>query len=115
MARPIPERLLIHSIIYQKYLGSDDGWNGGSGSYDEPVHIEKVRVEPISTLIRNQVRDETEGESVILIDRTNSKPYMRLKERSKVTFDGQEYEVNKMKEHYDESPNMPHHYEVILK
>ncbi|MBU5327631.1 putative minor capsid protein [Bacillus paralicheniformis] len=111
MAKPIPEELLIHSVTYEEYTGRDDGWDDNPA---EPVTITKVRVEPITGIVRNNVRDDVEGQSIVFIDRTHSKPFKRPAERSKMTFNGRKYEVSKVKECYDENPGDPHHYEVIL-
>ncbi|NUJ19285.1 minor capsid protein [Bacillus glycinifermentans] len=111
MAKPIPIDLLFHSVEYEEYTGRDDGWDDNPAT---PVTIKNVRVEPITGIVRNNVRDDTEGQSIVFIDRTNSKPFIRPVERSKMTFNGRKYEVNKVKECYDENPGAPHHYEVIL-
>lgn len=115
MAKPIPLKLLFHSVDYHEYKGSDDGWNGDPNSYAEAITIENVRVEPITLIARNNVRDDTEGQSVVFIDRTNTKPFRKPVERSKISFNGIDYEVNNVKAYYDENPDQPHHYEVILK
>ncbi|MGM0816045.1 MAG: putative minor capsid protein [Bacillota bacterium] len=115
MAKPIPLKLLFHSVVYREYKGGNDGWDGSPGSYAEPITIENIRVEPITVIARNNVRDDTEGQSVVFIDRANSKPFLNPVERSKMSFDGIDYEVNNVKAYYDENPHKPHHYEVILK
>ncbi|KIN42422.1 putative minor capsid protein [Bacillus subtilis] len=112
MAKPIPIELLIHSIEYEEIAEDTTGWGG---EFEAPITIGKVRVEPVTAIMRNNVRDDVEGQSVIFIDRLNSKPFKRLKEQSRVTFNGKTYEVQKVKEMYDENPGAPHHYEVEIK
>ncbi|KIL33465.1 putative minor capsid protein [Bacillus subtilis] len=112
MAKPIPIELLIHSIEYEEITDNPNGWGGG---FATPIPIERVRVEPVTAIMRNNVRNDVEGQSIIFIDRLNSKPFKRMKEQSRVTFNGKTYEVQKVKELYDENPGAPHHYEVEIK
>lgn len=112
MAKPIPANLLFHSIEYEELSGDPNGWGGG---FAPALTIENVRVEPVTAIMRNNVRNDVEGESIIFIDRSNSKPFKKLEERSRVTFDGKTYEIQRVKSVYDENPGAPHHYEVEIK
>lgn len=107
--KPIPKRLLIHSIIYREKL-PDDGWGGG---FAEPVTIENIRVEPARSINRSGNADDIVARNIVFIDRVYSKPFLELKEKSKVEFNGKEYEVNKVSPHYG-FKDTPHHYEVEL-
>lgn len=110
IAKPIPLKLLIHTISYEEYYNND----GLGSGYKAPITINYVRVDPITSVTRSSMKNDVEGDSVIFIDRTHSTPYLRLKEKSKITFKEKNYEVVKVKTLYD-SAETPHHYEVIIK
>ncbi|PJZ00379.1 minor capsid protein [Bacillus vallismortis] len=112
MAKPIPANLLFHSIEYEEYAGDSNGWGG---NFEPAQSIENVRVEPVTAIMRSNIRDDVEGESIVFIDRLNSTPYKKLKEKSRVTFEGKTYEIQRVKALYDENPGAPHHYEVEIK
>ncbi|MCY8867400.1 minor capsid protein [Bacillus spizizenii] len=114
MAKPIPPKLLFHSIEYEEYIDEDQS-NGWGGEVSPSQTIQNVRVEPITAITRSNIRDDVEGESIVFIDRLNSKPFIKLKEKSKVKFEGKTYEIHRVKALYDENPGTPHHYEVELK
>ncbi len=107
--RPIPKRLLIHAVEYREYL-EDDRWGD---SFDDPITVEFVRLEPATALNRDTSKEEVVARSVLYIDRVHTKPFVMMKEKSKVTFQGKEYEVHKVNVHYTFGPD-PHHIEVEL-
>ena len=108
--RPISRRLLPHTIQYEKYIG-DDGW--GSGGYEEAIEINRVRVEPKSSIRRNNTNEQVEGDYILVIDALNSNPYVEPKEKDKITFNGKKLEVKESKVFYAFS-DKPHHLEVGL-
>lgn len=110
MSKPIPKHLLFHSVQYREYSNPD----GLGYTYSAPQVLENVRVEPINQIQRSNNRDDIEGKMMLFIDRVNSSPYTRPLEKSKIIFNGKEYEVNKVDEYPDEIPNSFHHYEVTL-
>ena len=107
--RPIPKNLLIHSVEYREYL-EDDRWGDG---FADPITIEFVRVEPATALNRNTTREEIVAQHILFVDRVFSKPFVEMKEKSKVKFQGKEYEVHKVNIRYTFGP-APHHIEVEL-
>lgn len=110
LVKPIPLQLLIHTISYQEYYNND----GLGSGFKEPVTINNVRVDPVTSVIRSSLRDDTEANSVIFIDRTHSTPYLEFKEKSKITFKSKAYEIVQVKTLFDDQ-ELPHHYEVIIK
>ena len=107
--RPIPKNLLIHTVEYREYQ-YDERWGD---SFAEPVTLEFVRVEPATAMNRNAIREEITAQHVLFIDRAHSKPFVQMKEKDRVTFQGQEYEVHRVNPHYAFGPD-PHHLEVEL-
>ncbi|QKS71663.1 minor capsid protein [Paenalkalicoccus suaedae] len=106
MARPIPKRLLPHTIGYKKYLGK-----GREGiEYAEEQEIKHVRMEPSSSLTRDNNGQEVLKRSTLFIDARNSDPVIKMSEQDIVVFDEDEYIVNKVDSLYARSSNV-HHYE----
>jgi len=110
VAKPIPKKLLFHSIIYEEWY-DNEGWGSG---FREPITIKNVRVEEVKAIANTSIRYDTDVESIVFIDRANSLPFKELKEKSKVTFNGKTSIVYKNAAKYDELTT-PHHYEVQLK
>ena len=107
--RPIPKKLLIHSVEYREHL-EDDRWGDG---FADPVTLEFVRVEPATSMNRDTSKEEVVARSVLYIDRTHSKPFVQPKEKDRIIFGGEEYEVHKVDVHYAFGPRI-HHLEVEL-
>lgn len=109
MVKPIPKKLLFHSILYEEFV--EDDWGK---RYLAVLEVNNVRLEPINAIFRSNIKDDVEGSTLLFVDRSFSAPYIRLKERSRVTFNGVQYEVMKVNEYPDNVPGLPHHYEIIL-
>jgi len=107
--RPIPKKLLIHSVEYREHL-EDDRWGDG---FADPVTLEFVRVESATSMNRDTSKEEVVARSVLYIDRTHSKPFLRPKEKDRIVFQGEEYEVHRVDVHYAFGPRI-HHLEVEL-
>ena len=107
--RPIPKRLLIHSVDYREFI-EDQRWGDG---FADPVTLEFVRVEPATSMNRDTSKEEVVARSVLYIDRVHTKPFVQPKEKDRVVFQGKEYEVHKVDVHYAFGPRI-HHLEVEL-
>lgn len=107
--RPIPRKLLPHTITYEEYTGGD-GWEN---EYAPPITINHVRVEPSTYLKRSANQEEILAKNIVFIDRVNSNPFTVLKEKGRVTSNGEEYEVHKVDTFYTIGNNV-HHLEVEL-
>lgn len=109
MARPIPKRLLPHSVGYEKKSGE-----GSRGPvYDTSIAIDNVLVQLKEVLKKTKNGYEVVGKAVMMYDYTNSSPNTVIfSNRDKITFDGIVYFVN-MK---TEQPTLQgkHHVEVVL-
>lgn len=106
--RPIPKRLLLHSIVYTEKV-KNDRWGK-----NDPVTIDKVLVQPASTLNIKSNRQDVTADHLLFIDRVNSSHFFKMTEGSKVKFgDEDEWIVSKVKTLYALSDD-PHHYEVEL-
>ncbi|WP_353625729.1 putative minor capsid protein [Bacillus sp. JCM 19041] len=108
--KPIPRRLLIHTIKYEEFLR--DGSFGDE--FAEPVSFSFVRMEPKSSFRRNANGEEINLQGVLFLDAQNTPDYQRLKEKSKVHFKGREMRVYACEEYYAFDGKTPHHYEVEL-
>lgn len=108
-ARPIPRQLLIHTVEYEEYL-NDDGWGD---EFAEKVTIERVRMDVNEKVSRSQTSSGTKATNILFVDRTHSSPYPKFKKKSKIYWDGDEYEIDSVKALYD-SDQVPHHYELGL-
>ncbi|WP_054634821.1 putative minor capsid protein [Thalassobacillus sp. C254] len=107
--RPIPKRLLIHSVKYQEQ-GESDGWDTQPG---EEYTIDNVRVEPATSFNRAANREEIRAEHILFIDRKHSSYFPDAKEQDHVTFQGKELKVVKVNPQYAFGPD-PHHLELEL-
>lgn len=107
--RPIPRKLLPHTIQYEEYTGGD-GWGD---EYAPAITINYVRVEPSTYLKRSTSQEEILAKNIVFIDRVSSSPFIMLKEKGRVIFNGTEYEVHKVNPFYTFS-NTIHHIEVEL-
>jgi hypothetical protein len=112
MGRPIPKRLLIHSVEYQPPQ-DDGGWNSAP---EPPVTISHVRISAPTTgefVSRSAIKDNIEVRFVMFVDAVHSTPTVTIEERGKVTWNGQTYEVVRVSPMYGAS--RLHHVEVGLK
>ena len=108
--KPIPVNLLIHTVSYEENSGVSDGWDD---SYNVPIDIQFVRVEPIKSYNRSSNSEGKTAQHTVFIDRVNSSPYLDFKVNSRITFKGKSYEVTEVKPLYD-LDDIPHHYELGL-
>jgi len=109
MIKPIPLSLLIHKVIYEEYA-ERSGWGE---TYLPPVTLENVLVQPVSNINRSNTAEEKRYKAILFFDMTHSKPLVKFKERSKVTFEGEVMYVQKVNTLYALSTT-PHHIEVEL-
>lgn len=109
MAKPIPKRLLIHKVKFRPIVGND-GWNDIIG---DPIEVEGVRVEPTHGKQWTELSEGTRASHIVIIDRTNSKPFIRPTAGSQLKWDDDEYTISRVRAFYD-TESLPHHYEVEL-
>lgn len=108
--RPIPKRLLVHEIEYERFEG-----DGPFGSrWGQRTALKHVRVEPSSQIRRSYEGVDVDIKSVLFIDQTNSKDAVELPTQSKVYWRGLEMVVVECKTFYGFDGETPHHYEVML-
>lgn len=109
--RPIPKRLLIHSIEYHKRI-KDSRYGEG---YEDPVTINFVRIEISYNVKKSASNEEKLFKGLLFIDAVNSSPMIEPKKESKITFD----EGNEKREMFVQNVKPIygfkfHHYEVEL-
>lgn len=109
--RPIPKQLLIHSIVYEEYIG-----RGGFGDTWKPSEtIENVFVEPQTKLFKTANNQEVQLQAIIYLDAENTPKFKELKENSKITFGSMIGKVFQCKAFYTpKNANIPHHYEIMV-
>lgn len=111
MARPIPKRLLIHTVQYSEYTGGSS-WGGSSGNYKPPVDYKHVRVEPSTKVITDSTGNSKTAKATLFIDMINSDYNNNMpKELSKISHNGIEFIVGQVDYLYTRTL---HHLEVIL-
>lgn len=109
--KPIPKRMLVHTIIYEEY--EEEGPFGG-GDFADPITIEGVRVEPSSSIRQNSNGEEIVLKGTVFLDAQNTPLYRKLKEKSKVTFGDDDYRVHQCQALFALDGVTPHHFEVEL-
>lgn len=107
--RPIPKKLLIHTINYLE-LAANNGWDN---SFSEAITIDFVRVEPASSVQRTATSEGSDIKHILFVDRVHSSRFPDFKEKSKIVWNGQTFELKQIKPHYDFGV-IPHHYELGL-
>lgn len=109
--KPIPKKLLIHSIEYEEFKE-----DGSFGEEFEPREtIGNVLVQPKTEIRRDLYEEEVQINAVIFLDATNTPKFKPLKEKSKVHFNGREWRVVSCDALYAFDPAKPHHYEVKIR
>ena len=108
--KPIPKRLLIHTVTIKSPTGID---RMGVKTYTEPVEIKHVRLEPISKRIQSKDKQDLQLSTLMFYDCKNSYPStLNFTQGQVVTFNGLELIIQVVEPLYDE--RKLHHYEVGL-
>ena len=108
--RPIPRKLLIHTVTLQKKI-SEDKW--GKETLEAGTKLEHVRVEPSSRIVRNKENAEVQLAATLFYDCRNSRPSgITFQEDDIILFNGQKHKVQTIEPLYDEKKL--HHYEMGL-
>lgn len=108
--RPIPKRLLIHSVTLHR-KASEDVW--GKESLDDGMQLNHVRMEPSSKVVRNKSGAEIQLAATLFYDCCNSRPSgVEFQEDDIIVFNGQKHKVQMIEPLYDEKKL--HHYEMGL-
>lgn len=108
MIRAMPKAILIHSVEYKEYIGK-----GRYGKeYKEPITLENVLIQPVSSISRTNAMDSISYNSLMFYDCVNSLPKkVEFKKESIITFNSEEMIINKINPIY--TFNL-HHYELEL-
>ncbi len=109
--KPIPRKLLIHSVTYTEKSDNDGGWGGGSEN--EPKVIKHVRFKPKNAVRKTSQNEEKLIKGILFIDAKYSKPYIPLVVDSTVNFNGADLTVLSCEPCFTDDYE-PHHYEVEL-
>lgn len=109
--KPIPKRLLIHTIEYEEFV--KDGSFGEEFAPSETMT--GVLVQPKTEIRRDEIQEEVQINAVIFLDATNTPKFKPLKEKSKVHFNGREWRVVACETLFTFNPDKPHHYEVKIR
>lgn len=109
MLKPIPLKLLIHSATYEEFIESQRY----EETFKQPITLKNIRMNFETSLNRASDSATESIKATMFFDLVNSKatgPF-EFKEKSKVTFEGQQMQVQKVSPFYS---NKIHHYEVEL-
>ena len=111
--RPIPKKLLIHTVKLHKRI-NEDAW--GKGQLDAGVELSSVRMEPSSQIVRDKNNAELRLSAVLFFDCRNSEPRgMKFTSDNVddiVIFNGEKHMIKAVEPLYDE--RKLHHYELGL-
>lgn len=110
MARPIPRKLLIHSVKH-KYNGTKDSW--GNITYANERDLTRVRIEPTAKRVLSRDNTEIQLTSLMFYDCVNSNPTgINFIIGDAIVLGTINYVVESIEQLYDESKL--HHIEVGL-
>ena len=85
MSRPIPRRLLPHSITWFKKTGAD---RYGNSTYAVAETIKFVRVEFTKKNLLNSLGESKDDKALLFVDYRNSEPRVNYSKEDKITFNG---------------------------
>lgn len=108
--KPIPRKLLIHTVVYAKVVTSDR-W--GKESLMDEMELNHVRMEPSSKVVRDKSGAEIQLAATLFFDCRNSRPAgVTFAVDDIIIFNGQKHSVQLVEPLYDE--RKLHHYELGL-
>ncbi len=110
--KPIPKRLLIHTVVYHAPTGEGDGSMSG-GNTAQPQTIKFARFEPTRKKVIRSDNTEVLTNGVLFIDAVNSEPFIIPNESGKIEFEGSELVIVQIKT-LNADKLEPHHIEVML-
>lgn len=102
---------LVHKVKYSEYIEQD---RNHKPKYAEEVEIEFVRVDITSTYNQTSSTETKDIKAVMFMYRTLTKPFKRLKEKSKITYDGKTYRIYKVVDCAEPYSDNKFSYEVEL-
>lgn len=108
--KPIPKKLLIHTVILHKEVKKDK-W--GKGELGAGTTLKDVRMEPSSKIVRDKSGAEIQLAATLFYDCKNSSPKnITFFADDIIVFNGQKHQVKTIEPLYDE--RRLHHYELGL-
>lgn len=108
--KPIPKKLLVHSVIYEKQ--SDNTAWGGKGN-QESVTINRVRFEPDFKTVVTGLNQEHVIKGILYMDACYSEPFIIPKVDDVIIYKEEPLTVVSCEVLYTLS-DTPHHVEVTL-
>ena len=107
--KPIPKRLLVHTVI----LGKLAKGRWGEETITDKQKLSFVRMEPSSKIVRDKNNAEIQLAATLFYDCRNSQPRgVKFVEDEIVIFNGQKHKIQTVEPLYDEKKL--HHYELGL-
>lgn len=108
--RPIPKKLLIHTVIHAK-TEEEDRW--GKSVLKEEQELRLVRMEPSSKIVKDKSGAEIQLAATLFYDCRNSRPQgTNFSVDEIIIFSGQKHAVQLIEPMYD--GEKLHHYEMGL-
>lgn len=90
----LPKKMLVDSFVYEEYLGKVGDYQ--KESYAPPVNVELVRIDRTSVWTTGGKEDKLLANGVIYTNNRHTTYAKEFVERSKVTYDGKQYLINKV-------------------
>ena len=108
--KPIPKKLLIHTVQLQE-VSEKDAW--GNETLADPVELQYVRLEPYTKFVRDKDHKEIQLAATLFYDFHNSRPRgQTFSDGQVLAFNGERYRVQLVEPLYD--GRRLHHYELGL-
>ena len=110
MSRPIPRRLLPHTVSHASFIGLN-GWN--NPTYGTAEDVKYVRVENIKKNLLNSQGENKDDKAMLFVDSRNSSPVITFAKGDKVVFGSTTYTIREIIEECGDSSDI-HHLEIAL-
>lgn len=109
--KPIPKKLLIHTVTYEEWVEGDGITT--DGGHKAPVTLSNVRLQRLSNIKKSTTQEQLLYNAMLFFDVVNSSSSGEFKftEKSRVTFDSQQMIVQKVN---PVDAFELHHYEIGL-
>lgn len=89
----IDKRLLIHDFLYSEYIGID---RNHKPKYSNVQRVTNCRIDYGVNYSRNETESTKMTECIIFCYSAHTTPFLAFKEKSKISFNNQEYTIKKV-------------------
>lgn len=109
----IPRRLLVHSIEWEKYQGTDPRTR--APQYADTVQVGFVRLEEVKETALGNLGEQQNDRYKLFYDFATSSPAgLEFGSMDRVTYSGEQFIVRKVETYHTMGTSAPHHAEIYL-